>query len=252
MTRTAHTTLSSALFTAVAALAPLTAAAQDQPDSWSLKADLGLSVIRGTAKTSTVSASTLARHRDGKHTWTVTGDFRRFTADSTVTVNRGKARISYRYQWGERSYYSVRFEGAYNRPAGLRARVIPATSVGYRVANSDGLEITVEGGGRVIRDRFVDGTRDQGVYLSASEELTYELADDTKLHQLLDVTPRTGDPGDLLYTGRVRLLTEVTEEVGLEVSVEDEFESRPFVDPATGEPKSEHEVSFFRELSFRL
>lgn len=250
--RTAHSILSSALFTAVAILVPLSADAQDAPDPWSVKADVGLSLIRGNAETSTVSASTLARHRDGKHTWTVNADFRRSTADSTVTVNRGKARISYRYRWGERSYYSLRMEGAYNRPAGLELRVIPASSVGYRVANTERLEVTVEGGGRVIRDRFVDGTRDRGIYLSASEELTYELAEGTKLHQLLDVTPRTGDPEDFLYTGRVRLLTEVTDEVGLEVSVEDEFESRPFVDPGTGEPKSEHEVSFFTELSFRL
>jgi hypothetical protein len=88
--------------------------------------------------------------------------------------------------------------------------------------------------------------------LEASEELTYELAEGTELHQLLDVTPRTGDPEDFLYTGPLHLLTEVTDEVGLEVSVEDEFESRPFVDPETGEPKSEHAVSFFTELSFRL
>jgi len=78
------------------------------------------------------------------------------------------------------------------------------------------------------------------------------VADGTRLHQNLDVTPNTGNPEDLLYTGEVRLVTAVTEEVGLEVSVEDEFESRPFVDPETGRPRSEHEVSFFTELSFRL
>lgn len=252
MVRPRCTTLYFLLYTVSLLASPGAAGAQDQPDPWSVKADLGLSLIRGNSETSTVSASTRARHRSGKHTWTFDGDFRRSTADSAVTVNRGKARLSYRYQWGKRSYYSVRVEGSYNRPAGLELRVSPSTSVGYRVVNGERLEVAMAGGGRLIRDRFVDGSRDQGVYLSASEELTYTVAEGTRLHQALDVTPRTGDPNDLLYTGEVRLLTEVTEEVGLEVSVKDEFESQPFVDPKTGEPKSEHEVSFFTELSFRL
>lgn len=242
------------VFPCVAALL-LTApsvAAQDGPDPWSLKSDLGLSLIRGNAETSTISASSRLRHRDGNHTWTASGDYRRSTADSTVTVNRSRIRMEYEYRWGQRTYYSVRMEGSYNRPAGLTLRVSPATSVGYEVVNSEKLTVSMAGGGRFIRDRFVDGTDDRGLYLSASEQLTYVVADGTKLHQNLDVTPKAGNPEDLLYSGEVRLVTSVTEEVGLEVSVEDEYESRPFVDPDTGEPRSRHEVSFFTELSFRL
>lgn len=237
---------------AAALLAAAPAAAQDEPDPWSLKTDLGLSLIRGNSETSTISASSRLEHREGNHTWTASGNFRRSTADSTVTVNRARIRVEYEYRWGQRTYYSVRMEGSYNRPAGLDLRISPATSVGYEVVNSEKLSITMAGGGRYIRDRFVDGTADRGLYLSGSQQLTYAVADGTKLHQNLDVTPKAGNPEDLLYTGNVRLVTSVTEEVGLEVSVEDEFESRPFVDPETGEPKSRHEVSFFTELSFRL
>lgn len=228
------------------------AAAQEEPDPWSLKSDLGLSLIRGNAETSTISVSSRLRRRDGNHTWTASGDYRRSTADSTVTVNRSRIRVEYEYRWGQRTYYSVRMQGSYNRPAGLTLRVSPATSVGYEVVNSEKLTVSMAGGGRFIRDRFVDGTDDRGLYLSASEQLTYVVADGTKLHQNLDVTPKAGNPEDLLYTGEVRLVTSVTEEVGLEVSVEDEYESRPFVDPDTGQPRSRHEVSFFTELSFRL
>lgn len=253
MTPRSHVPFPSVLLCAAALLltAP-SAAAQDEPDPWSLKSDLGLSLIRGNAETSTISASSRLRHRDGNHTWTASGDYRRSTADSTVTVNRSRVRVEYEYRWGQRTYYSVRLEGAYNRPAGLTLRVSPATSVGYEVVNSEKLTVSMAGGGRFIRDRFVDGTDDRGLYLSASEQLTYVVADGTKLHQNLDVTPKAGNPEDLLYTGEVRLVTSVTEEVGLEVSVEDEYESRPFVDPDTGQPRSRHEVSFFTELSFRL
>lgn len=227
-------------------------AAQEEPDPWSLKTDVGLSLIRGNSETSTISASTRVRRRTEKHTWTAQGSYRRSTADSTVTVNRARARLEYEYSWGQRSYYSIRMEGSYNRPAGLQLRLSPATSVGYQVVDSERLTLSMAGGGRLIRDRFVDGTGERGVYLSASQEMTYVVADGTKLHQNLDVTPNTGNPEDLLYTGQVRLVTAVTDEVGLEVSVEDEFESQPFVDPETGEPRSEHEVSFFTELSFSL
>ena len=226
--------------------------AQDEPDPWSLKSDLGLSLIRGNAETSTISASSRLRHRAGNHTWTASGNYRRSTADSTVTVNRARMRLEYEYRWGQRTYYAARLEGSYNRPAGLSLRLSPATTVGYEVVNSEKLTVSMAGGGRFIRDRFVDGTDDRGLYLSASQKLTYVVADGTKLHQNLDVTPKAGDPEDLLYSGEIRLVTSVTEEVGLEVSVEDEFESRPFVDPDTGQPKSKHEVSFFTELSFRL
>jgi len=228
------------------------AAAQDEPDPWSLKTDLGLSLIRGNSETSTISASTRVRHESEKHAWTARGSYRRSTADSTVTVDRARVRTEYEYSWGQRSYYAVRVEGSYNRPAGLELRLSPATSVGYQVVDSERFTLSMAGGGKLIRDRFVDGTGEQGLYLSASQELTYVVADGTRLHQNLDVTPNTGNPEDLLYTGEVRLVTAVTEEVGLEVSVEDEFESRPFVDPETGRPRSEHEVSFFTELSFRL
>lgn len=242
----AATLLAAALLTA----AP--AAAQDEPDPWSLKTDLGLSLIRGSSETSTISASSRLEHRDGNHIWAASGDFRRSTADSTVTVNRARMRLEYEYRWGERTYYSMRLEGSYNRPAGLNLRVSPATSVGYEVVDSEKLTVSMAGGGRFIRDRFVDGTGDRGLYLSGSESLIYVVADGTKLHQSLDVTPKAGNPEDFLYTGNVRLVTSVTEEVGLEVSVEDEFESRPFVDPTTGEARSKHEVSFFTELTFQL
>ena len=240
------------LCVAAALLVASPGVAQEEPDPWSLKTDLGLSLIRGNAETSTISGSSRLRHRDGNHTWTASGNYRRSTADTTVTVNRARMRLEYEYRWGERTYYSIRMEGSYNRPAGLSFRLSPASSVGYEVVNSEKLTVTMAGGGRFIRDRFVDGTDDRGLYLSASQNLTYVVADGTKLHQNLDVTPKAGNPEDLLYAGEVRLVTSVTEEVGLEVSVEDEFESRPFVDPNTGEAKSKHEVSFFTELSFRL
>lgn len=233
-------------------LSAAAAGAQEEPDPWSMKSDLGLSFIRGNAETSTISASSEVEHRSGGHTWRLRGEYRRSTADSSVSVDRGRLRLQYRHRWGDRSHYSIRMQGSYNRPAGLELRMSPATSVGYQVVDGDRLTVSMSGGGRLIRDRFVDGTGDRGLYLSASQELTYALADGTELHQLLDVTPNTGDPDDLLYTGEVRLVTDVTDEVALEVSVEDEFESQPFVDPETGRPRSQHEVSFFTELTFRL
>lgn len=244
--------LSASLCVAAVLLTAAPAPAQSEPDPWSLKTDLGLSLIRGNAETSTISASSKLVHRHGNHTWIARGNFRRSTADSTVTVNRGRVRLEYEYRWGERTYYALRLQGSYNRPAGLRLRMSPATSVGYEVVNQETLTVSMAGGGRLIRDRFVDGSGEHGLYLSASEKLTYHVADGTKLHQNFDVTPNTGNPGDLLYTGEVRLVTAVTDEVGLEVSVEDEFESRPYVDPQTGREKSKHEVSFFTELSFTL
>lgn len=48
-------------------------------------------------------------------------------------------------------------EGSYNRPAGPQLRLSPATSAGCQVVDSERLTLSMAGG-RLIRDRFVDGT----------------------------------------------------------------------------------------------
>lgn len=251
-----------ALAAAVALAAPAGATAQDGPGSaqeegetelgWRGNADFGFTLTEGNSETTSLSLGVRTAWRGEGNRWTLDGDLVRTTTDGEEVANRGDASAQYDWFASERAYLFARGAASYNEPAGIDLRLSPAVGAGWQALERERTELSLEAGASWIRDEFSDGSSSEDVFLVASESFRLDLAEDTDLSQTLTWEPNTDDFGDYLLEGEVALSTMVTQALGLKVSLRDQYESEPFVDPETGEQREENDLTFVTAVTFRF
>ena len=257
-----------ALAAATALVLPAPAAAQAGPSSdapgfapddgeepelgWRGNADLGFTLTEGNSETTSLSLGARTVWRGTGSRWTFDASLVRTTTDGEEVANRGD--VSGQYDWFAtgRTYLFGRAAASYNEPAGIDLRLSPAAGVGWQALEREGLELSLESGASWIRDEFSDGSSSEDVFLVASETFFLRLAEDTDLSQTLTWEPNTTDFGDFLLEGEVALSTMITEALGLKVSLRDQYDSEPFVDPATGEQREENDLTFVTGVTYRF
>lgn len=245
-----------ALAAALALLAAGPAAAQEDGEEpepgWRGNADLGFTLTEGNSETTSLSAAIHAAWRREAGRWSLDGSLVRTTTDGEEVANRGDAGLQYDWFAGERTYLFTRAGVSYNEPAGLDLRLSPAAGVGWRALEREGLELSLEGGASWIRDSFADGSTTEDLSLLAAESFYLQLAEDTDLVQTLTWQPSTEGVDDYLLEGEIALSTMITEAVGLKVSLRDQFDSEPFVDPVTGEQREKNDLTFVTGVTYRF
>lgn len=242
--------------TALGLLVPAPAAAQDGGDEpelgWRGNADLGFTLTEGNSETTSLSvAARVARRLEGSR-WTADASLVRTTTDGEVEADRGDVSLQYDWFASDRSYLFARAAASYNEPAGIDLRLSPAAGMGWQALERPGAALSVEGGVSWIRDEFADGSSAEDVFLVASESFYLQIADDTELSQTLTWEPNTSDFGDFLLEGEVALSTMITEALGLKVSLQDQYDSEPFLDPTTGERREKNDLTFLTGITFRF
>lgn len=226
---------------------------EEEPDlGWRGSADLGFTLTEGNSETTSLSAAANIVWRAEGSRWTLDGSLVRTTTDGEEVANRGDASVQYDWFASGRSYLFARGAASYNEPAGIDLRLAPAVGAGWQALGREGMELSLEGGASWIRDELSDGTSTEDVFLVASESFHLQVAEDTDIAQAVSFRPSTDDFGDFLLDGRVKLTTMITEALGLQVSLRDQYDSEPFVDPETGVQREKNDLTFVTGVTFRF
>lgn len=219
---------------------------------WHGNADLGFTLTAGNSKTTNLSIGGQLAWLRARQAWTLSGQYLRATTDGDQTANRGNAQLEYDYFPTKRFFVFGRALVGFDKPAGLSRRLAPGAGAGYKVVATDPVSVSVEGGGSWIQDRFVNDSTDAAVHMSVGQKLAWTVSPTTDVTQSLTWSPEARDFGQYLVHGQLGLTTSIVGGLGLNVSFQDDYNSDPFVDPATGQPRKKNDLTLVTGLSYKF
>ena len=271
MRRATATTVGAAVAVA-ALLLPGALAAQGGPSDWSLasetgaapaaaagdttgwhgNADLGFTLTAGNSRTTNLSVGGRVAYLLPRQAWTLGAQYLRATTEGDETANRGSGQLQYDYYPTPRFFVFARGRVGFDKPAGLSRRIAPAAGAGYRFVASDRVTLSVDVGGSWIQDRFVNDSTDAAVHAAVGQNLAWSISETTDLTQSLSWNPKVEDFGQYLVHGEVGLTTRIIGGLGLNVDLQDDYNSDPFIDPDTGESRKKNDLTLVTGLSYKF
>jgi putative salt-induced outer membrane protein len=228
------------------------AAAPADSTGWSGNADVGFTLTAGNSKTSNLSIGGKATYELKRQAWTLSGQYLRATTDGDETANRGTAALQYDFFPAPRFFVFGRGQVGFDKPAGLSRRLAPAAGVGYKVVATDAVSLSLQGGASWIQDRFVNDSTDAAVHAAVGQELTWKVSETTDFTQSLSWNPEAAHFGQYLLHGEAGLTTRIVGGLGLSLSFQDDYNSDPFVDPGTGQPRKKNDLTLITGLSYKF
>lgn len=219
---------------------------------WGGSFDLGITVTQGNSETSNFSLSGRTVNRGERHRWLFAGSYLRASTDGQETANKGELAVQYDYFPGERFFFFGRAAGSFNEPAGLDLRLAPGLGAGYLLAGPPGAELALEGGATWIRDEFVDGSSTRSVFLALGQTLHWKVSETTTVDQSLTYNPRSTRLDDYLLTGEASVSTRIAGGLGLKLTLRNEFDSTPFVDPGTGVAREKNDLTLVTGVTYEF
>lgn len=249
-----HTMDTRAVLAALALLAaPGCLLGQEEPEmGWRGNADFGLTVTQGNSETTNLAITGHSVYRVERQRITLDANFIRASAEGVRTANKAEGRARYDFFPNERFFVFARTGIGFDEPAGIDLRVSPGAGVGYTVLRGDAATLDTQVEGRWIRDSFEDGTTDQDLFVTASENFAWQITETADLAQLFEYSPNSADLSDFLLNGEVALSVLITSGLGLKVSVRDEYNSEPFVDAGTGVARKKNDLTFVTGLTVQF
>lgn len=249
---------------AAALLSPDPAAAQDLPDGgfssqdaaekelgWGGSADFGLTITSGNSETTSISVGANATREFVRQRLSFSATYLRTTDEGEEVAHRGEAGTSYRYFPSGQFYFTARGSGSFNEPAGLDLRLSPGVGAGYVVAQGENYQLSAESGANWIRDAFVDGTTTTAFYYALAQSFSLQVSETTSLEQELRYNPKADDFSDYLLHGQATLTTQITDAIGLRVTVIDDYDATPFQGAPGEEPAEKNDLTFITGVSFQ-
>ena len=235
-----------------AAPTPAPGAADEDAHPWRGSADLGLTVTDGNSESLSLSLGAQASRRFDRERLAFSGSFIRTTEDGEEVANQGSFQAGFDYFAGERFFLASMFRAEFNDPAGLSRRLAPGLGLGYELLDSERLSLSVQAGGNWIQDHFVNDSTADAVYVSFRQNFQLAINETTRLNQELRYNPRASDYSDYLLHGEATLTTEISDLIGLRVTLRDDYDSTPFPG-GPGEPAREkNDLTFITGVSFQF
>ncbi len=228
------------------------AAAPTDSTGWGGNADLGFTLTAGNSRTTNLSIGGKVAYRPRRQAWTLSGQYLRATTDGDQTANRGTGALQYDFYPTSRFFLFGRAQAGFDKPAGLSRRLAPALGVGYRVVATDRVNVSVQGGGSWIQDRFVNDSTDAAVHAAVGQDLTWSVSETTDFTQSVTWNPRASDFGQYLLHGEAGLTTRIVGGLGLTVNFQDDYNANPYVDPDTGLPRKKNDLTLVTGVSYKF
>ncbi|APE28646.1 DUF481 domain-containing protein [Aurantiacibacter gangjinensis] len=213
-----------------AVLAAAEAAAAEQElrqaglfDNWSGEGQIGGFQASGNSDEFGVTAA-LALEREGidwEHRLRLSGDYRR--QEGETSREQIFARYEPRYQVSERlfTYGLAQFER--NVQQGFGERYSVSGGLGYRVLDSDDIELSVQAGPAYRVTNFLDGTSTDRIAALLGLDFDWDITDSLKLTQDTNATAETGGEVLVLVDGAS---TSILATTGLEAGLSDSLSAR--------------------------
>lgn len=231
---------------------PAPGSANEDPHPWRGSADLGLTVTDGNSESLSLSLGAKASRRFDRERLAFSGSFIRTTEDGEEVADQGSFQAGYDYFATERFFLASMFRAEFNDPAGLSRRLAPGLGLGYELLDRERVTLSVQAGGNWIQDHFVNDSTVDAVYVSFRQNFQLTINETTRLDQELRYNPRASDVSDYLLHGEATLTTEISDLIGLRVTLRDDYDSTPFPGGPGEPPREKNDLTFITGVTFQF
>jgi putative salt-induced outer membrane protein len=200
-------------------------------DLWSGSADAGLSLTRGNAQTTTVSAGAQAARitRRDKMSVYFASLFARnsTTGESVTTANAIRGGLRYDFNISDRMFAFGLSDIEYDKFQQLDLRLVLGGGLGFNAIKTDRTRLDLFGGGALNQEYFSTGINRKSGELILGEELTYRLSSVTSLAQRAVLYPNLSEGGEYRLTFDTTAVTRLSRSLDWQVTVSNRYVSNP-------------------------
>lgn len=192
-------------------------------DNWSGEGQIGAFQSSGNSDEFGVTAA-LSLEREGidwEHRLRLAADYRR--QDGTTSREQFLASYEPRYQISERLFAFGLGQFERDRRQGFSARYALSGGLGYKVIDTDNMELSVKAGPAYRVTEFTDGTSTSRLAALAGLDFDWQISDSIKLTQDASSTVETGGEALVIVDGAN---TSITASTGLEAGLSDALRAR--------------------------
>ena len=192
-------------------------------DNWSGEGQVGGFLSTGNSEEIGATAA-LRLEREGidwEHRLRFAVDYRE--NEGRTTRERILAQYEPRYQVNERLFAFGLAQFERDRQQGFAARYVASGGIGYRVIDSDTVELSIKGGPAYRVTDFVDGTTRSRLAGLLGADFDWQISDTVKFTQDANSTVETGGEALVIVDGSNTTLTAVT---GIEADLIDSLKAR--------------------------
>jgi hypothetical protein len=200
-------------------------------DLWNGTVDLGYSLSKGNAETSTVSVSANAARttkRDKISTY-FTSLYASTDTDrvAITTANAIRGGVAYNLDISPKGFVFVSTDLEYDQFQNLDLRFAPAGGFGYHVIRTDPTILDLSGGASLNREFFSTGLKRTSGEILLGQELTHKFSKKTSVHQKLVIYPNVTSGGNYRINFDASAVTSFFKWLGWQFTVSDRFLSSP-------------------------
>jgi len=200
-------------------------------DLWTGSADVGLSLTRGNAETTTISAgaqAVRATRRDKTSVYFASLFARNSTTgESVTTANAVRGGLRYDLNITDRVFVFGLSDVEYDKFQQLDLRLVLGGGLGINAVKTDRTRLDLFGGGAFNQEYFSTGNNRKSGELIVGEELTYKLSSITSLGQRAVLYPNLSEGGEYRFTFDATAVTRLSRSLGWQVTVSNRYVSDP-------------------------
>lgn len=205
-------------------------------DLWAGYADLGLSLARGNARTSTLTTGVAAVRATKNDQTKVFFNQIYATAQinnvNSATANAARGGVSYDHNINSRLFYNIQGTGEYDNFQNLNFRGVGGAGLGFHAIKTDRTILDLIAGGDYAREIFTTYTRNLGE-LNGGDDFNYKLSGITSLTQAFRVFYAPAQEQPLTGRQQYRMnfdlgaATKIYKALSWQVTVSDKFLNTP-------------------------
>jgi putative salt-induced outer membrane protein len=219
------------------------------PPAWKGSLGAGLSLTGGNTDTSSYNLDfNLTHDPKKKGVLKLDGAYLRTDTDGEATVDRTGlgARYEYAVAGGGRvfAFGEVRYQRDVFKDVDYL--ISPTAGVGYRLADSDALKLSVDGGVGLAFEKLAGLDETTSGAVNAGESLQWKLSGSASLVSAARGLWKTDDFGDAYYHFDVGILTSIAGHFDLKLSFADDYKSKPPAD------KKKNDTAVLATIVFKI
>jgi putative salt-induced outer membrane protein YdiY len=225
---------------ACAAVATFTANAEEPPKKWVSSAGLNFTLTSGNSETFLVGGNLLTATKWDKNEFSANADVA-YGQNTTKTVvgtslvetksttaqNYGAGLQYNRLVWEDRGYVYAKADGRQDKIAGVNYRITFSPGVGYYFLRDKRYELSGEVGPGYVLEKLKGLPSDDYVTLRVGEKFKWAISEHSRLFQNAELQPQVDDFNNYVANASVKLETDITTALKLNVTLADTYRSRP-------------------------
>lgn len=228
------------ILAAIAAAATSTAVAEEAPKKWVSSAGLNFTLTSGNSETFLVGGNLLTATKWDKNEFSANADVAYgqnttksvvggslISTKSTTAQNYGAGLQYNRLVIGDRGYLYAKADGRQDKIAGVDYRFTFSPGFGYYLVRQKNLEIKGEAGPGYVIEKLQGVPKDDYVTLRVAENLKWVISEHSRVFQTAEFQPQVDDFDNYVANFSVKLETDITTSLKLNVTLSDTYRSRP-------------------------